>query len=80
MREGVLAFFDQNEAWLAEVLEEGQSAGELRLLGSPADTARMIVSALEGAMLIARPYGDVTRLLSAANQLLASLQANAVVG
>jgi hypothetical protein len=33
----------------------------------------MIISGLEGAMLVARPYGGVTRFKTAAVQLLASL-------
>ena len=36
-------------------------------------TARMIVSGLEGAMLVARPYGDTNRFESAAARLLAGL-------
>jgi len=37
----------------------------------------MIVSSLEGAMLIARPYDDVERFRTAARRLLASLTATA---
>jgi len=33
----------------------------------------MLVSGLEGAMLVARPYGDAGRFRSAARWLLASL-------
>ncbi len=33
----------------------------------------MIISALEGAMLVARPYGDVERFQTAANRLFANL-------
>jgi hypothetical protein len=32
-----------------------------------------ILSTLEGAMLVARPYGDLTRFNVAANQLLTGL-------
>jgi len=70
MREAVLGFFDANEAWLSRVLEDGRAAGELRFAGSPQDAARMIVAGLEGAMLLARPYGDTARFQSAAQQLL----------
>ena len=34
----------------------------------------MIVSALEGAMLVARPYGDVERFEAAADRLLAGFR------
>jgi hypothetical protein len=33
----------------------------------------MIVSALEGAMLVSRPYGDITRFQATADRLFASL-------
>jgi hypothetical protein len=45
----------------------------LSLEGSPRDEARTIVSGLEGALLIARPYGDVGRFEAAATRLLAGL-------
>jgi TetR/AcrR family transcriptional repressor of nem operon len=73
MREAIVGFFDHNEAWLAEVLEQGQRDGVLSLEGSPSDEARTIVSGLEGALLIARPYGDIARFETAATRLLAGL-------
>ncbi|HLF78994.1 MAG TPA: TetR/AcrR family transcriptional regulator, partial [Dehalococcoidia bacterium] len=66
-------------AWLVRVLEEGRDAGDLQFTGSPGEAARMIVCGLEGAMLVARPYGDVTRFQSAAEQLLAGLGPKATV-
>ena len=45
--------------------------GALAFEGSPREAARLIVSALEGAMLVARPYGDVERFETAAERLLA---------
>jgi TetR/AcrR family transcriptional repressor of nem operon len=79
MRDAVIRFFDENEAWLTRVVTEGQEQGALQFSGSPQDAARMIVGGLEGAMLVARPYGDVARFQSAAEQLLAGLAARAPV-
>jgi TetR/AcrR family transcriptional regulator, transcriptional repressor for nem operon len=73
MRDAVISFFDQNENWLEQVLEHGREDGSLRFAGSARDTARMIVAGLEGAMLVARPYGDVARFQTAAANLLAGL-------
>jgi TetR/AcrR family transcriptional regulator, transcriptional repressor for nem operon len=73
MRDAVISFFDQNEAWLERVLERGREDGSLRFGGSARDTARMIVGGLEGAMLVARPYDDVARFQAAAANLLAGL-------
>jgi TetR/AcrR family transcriptional repressor of nem operon len=75
MRAAVVDFFDHNEAWLAGVLEQGEREGTLRLGGSAVEAAQALVSGLEGAMLIARPYGDVTRFESAARRLLGGLAA-----
>ena len=73
MRNAVIRFFDENEAWLTGVLEQGAEEGSLRLGGSASEAAQAIVGGLEGAMLIARPYGDVSRFQAAADRLLRSL-------
>jgi TetR/AcrR family transcriptional repressor of nem operon len=65
MRDAVIGFFDQNESWLEAVLEQGRDEGSLQFTGSARDAARMVVSGLEGAMLIARPYGDIARFQAA---------------
>jgi TetR/AcrR family transcriptional regulator, transcriptional repressor for nem operon len=73
MQGAVIDFFDVNEAWLTRVLDDGVAEDELALSGSPREAAQAIVSGLEGAMLIARPYDDVKRFDTAASRLLASL-------
>jgi TetR/AcrR family transcriptional regulator, transcriptional repressor for nem operon len=73
MRSAVIDFFDENERWLTGVLEQGEKEGTLSLGGSPSEAAQAIVSGLEGALLIARPYGDVARFQAAATRLLSSL-------
>lgn len=70
LRAAVRSFFDANETWLAQVLEEGRARGELAFAGEPRDAAFLWTSALEGAMLLARPYGDAARVASVARRLL----------
>jgi len=70
MRERVVGFFDDNERWLARVLEAGRSDGSLRFQGTARGVARTLVGGLEGAMLVARPYGDVRRFRAAAALLV----------
>jgi TetR/AcrR family transcriptional repressor of nem operon len=77
MRVAIIGFFDHNEAWLTRVLEQGRAEGTLRLDGSASDAARTILSALEGALLVARPYADVARFESAARRLLSDLAVRA---
>jgi TetR/AcrR family transcriptional regulator, transcriptional repressor for nem operon len=73
MRDAVIRFFDDNEAWVAAVLEHGQRQGALRVTGSAREAAQAIVGGLEGAALIARPYGDVARFQATAARLVESL-------
>lgn len=73
VREAVVRFFDDTHAWLTGVVATGVDRGELRLPGSPHEAAQAIVGGLEGAMLVARPYGDVKRFEAAAAQLLRGL-------
>jgi TetR/AcrR family transcriptional repressor of nem operon len=73
MQEAVIDFFDVNEAWLTRVLDGGVADGKLILSGSSAEAAQAIVSGLEGAMLIARPYDDVKRFDTASSRLLRSV-------
>jgi TetR/AcrR family transcriptional repressor of nem operon len=73
MQEAVIRFFDENEAWLTKVLEQGEEEGTLQFAGTAHQAARMIVSGLEGAMLVSRPYGDIERFDATAGSLLASL-------
>jgi TetR/AcrR family transcriptional repressor of nem operon len=75
----VIQFFDANEAWLQRVVDQGQEEGTLQAGGSTKEIARAIVSGLEGAMLVARPYGDVTRFQAATTHLFAGLIAGPIV-
>ena len=75
MRTAVIGFFDENQRWLATVLAQGQAERTVRFTGTPEDVAQGILSTLEGAMLVARPYGDLGRFNAAAGQLLAGLTA-----
>jgi TetR/AcrR family transcriptional regulator, transcriptional repressor for nem operon len=73
MRGAVIRFFDDNQHWLAGVLAQGRKDKTLAFTGSPDDVAQSILSTLEGAMLVARPYGSLAKFNSTAHQLLASL-------
>jgi TetR/AcrR family transcriptional repressor of nem operon len=73
MREAVTRFFEDNESWLTSVIAQGQTDGGLSISGTPSDASQMILSGLEGAMLIARTYGGITRFQSSASRLLETL-------
>jgi len=73
MKEEVKHFFDENERWLAAVLDAGRKAGKLEFKGSALELARAMVGSLEGAMMLARSYGEVSRFDTAAERLIAAL-------
>ncbi|MEZ0313622.1 MAG: TetR/AcrR family transcriptional regulator [Myxococcota bacterium] len=74
MQAEIRRFFDRNEHWLAKVIEEGRQAKTITINGSPIDVARMLLSSLEGAMLVARPYGDAKRFAAAAALVVSGLR------
>ena len=74
MQDEIRRFFDLNEVWLGRVVEQGRRAKVLHSRGSSQDIARLLLSALEGAMLMARPYNDAARFATTARQLLADLK------
>jgi TetR/AcrR family transcriptional repressor of nem operon len=79
MRAAVIRFFDENEAWLVHVLSEGLQDGTLAFSGSREDVAQTILVTLEGAMLVARPYGDMARFTASSQQLILGLTGKGAV-
>jgi TetR/AcrR family transcriptional repressor of nem operon len=73
MRDAVLRFFDDSETWLCSVLTQGEREGTLHYDGSVSEAARTFLAGLEGAMLLARPSGDIERLQAATRGLLTGL-------
>ena len=73
IKDRVKHFFDHNENWLVGVLEAGRSSGTLRFTGSPDVVASAIIGALEGAMMLARSYGELGRFEAVADRLVAEL-------
>lgn len=73
MKMRLAAFFDANERWLANVLGAGLRTGVFRFHDSPNERARLLLGALEGAMLIARSYGDPRRFAVAVDHVLGDI-------
>jgi TetR/AcrR family transcriptional repressor of nem operon len=66
-------FFDANERWLTTILEEGRRVGRFAFKERASERARVLLGAIEGAMLVARSYGDPRRFRAAAEYVLADL-------
>ena len=73
----VRGHFEDLSGWLAQVLERGLALGQLRLLGSPANEARVLMATVHGAMLSARALGDVQIFRSIAQSAVQRLLATA---
>lgn len=73
MQAGLKSFFDANERWLTTVLKDGLRAGTFLFTEPANERARVLLGALEGAMLVARSYGNLRRFQAAATYVLADL-------
>ena len=73
MAAAVVTFFRDNETWLGKVVSEGQNDGSLSPRLSPGEASQMILSGLEGTMLLARTDGGINRFQSSAERLLDAL-------
>jgi TetR/AcrR family transcriptional regulator, transcriptional repressor for nem operon len=73
MQATISTFFDENEAWLERLLKAGKRDGTLHFSGPASIRARLILDALEGAMLVSRPRGQLSRFETTATQLVREL-------
>ena len=75
MREVMRHYFDANERWLTEVLQQGKREKTLKFPGSAVEAAQALIGSLEGAMMIARSYSDPKRFDMVSGRILAELKA-----
>jgi len=73
MRKRVERFFTTHHAWLAGILERGARRGEFTLAAPAAKTARLVLSALQGALLVKRTTGDMAQVKDVVAVLKAEL-------
>ena len=73
LRPALVAFFDTSYDWLAATLTAGRDSGTIRFAGEARETAELVVSTLEGAMLVNRPVGNAVRFDDVVRRLLAQL-------
>jgi TetR/AcrR family transcriptional repressor of nem operon len=77
MRDATVRFFVENQTWLTRVLLQGSDDGTVEFSGSVNEAARMIIGSLEGAMLLARLFGDISTFQTSAYHVLAGLRPEA---
>ena len=76
LRARVDRFFRTHQAWLAGILARGAERGEFTLAASPVKTARLILGALQGALLVKRTTGDASQLCDVVSVLKSQLAAD----
>lgn len=74
LRPRIDRFFTRNIEWLTEVLAAGKSQRVFAFAGSAADHARLFLSSLQGAMLMARASGDRDGFSRTAEMLMKGLK------
>lgn len=74
VRAGVRRFFAQQLTWLTRVLAEGAARSELKIVEKPETAAERILSALEGATLVAWGTSDPGVVVRATTDLIATLK------
>ncbi|GGJ42687.1 TetR/AcrR family transcriptional regulator [Deinococcus roseus] len=70
IQQEVRAFFQLNEDWLSHVFTKGLEKQELRLTSTPQEAAAVFLATLEGGMLLARSYGDMSRFETIGRQAI----------
>jgi TetR/AcrR family transcriptional regulator, transcriptional repressor for nem operon len=71
----VLTFFDENEAWLAQVIRDGMRLGVMKVKGAIETEAKLLLIGLQGAQLMARAYSHLELFQQIAQRLIAGLAA-----
>jgi TetR/AcrR family transcriptional repressor of nem operon len=66
-------FFDINHSWLSKVLKTGQSNNEIHLNTSADAQASLFLAALQGALLVARAYGQLSSFEQTTDSLISNL-------
>lgn len=67
-------FITETEHWLGQVLEQGKRLHEVDYPGSSQSQSRIVMAALQGAMLLARASGDRGYFQVVADDLLKQMQ------
>jgi TetR/AcrR family transcriptional repressor of nem operon len=74
LAEQVRHFYEENEARLLHILEQGRTKGDFQFTGESKTTAALIFALLEGGMLVARANGGTTQFQQVVEQLIQLLK------
>lgn len=80
MRQRIDRFFKAHQAWLTRIFHRGAERGDIALAATPAETARLVFGALQGALLVKRTTGDAAQLHDVLKVIKAQLDVKAASG
>ena len=66
-------FFSEQQDWISQTIAEGVDDGTITATTQPNEFAKTFLSALEGAMMLARSMEQPEHLRSVSNQMIALL-------
>ena len=66
-------FFNEQQEWIGQTITDGIDAGTISATTQPEEFAKTFLSALEGAMMMARAMEQPEHLRSVSNQMIALL-------
>ena len=70
MQTAVRDFFKSHEIWLEGLLRAGESAGEIEYRGNASDNAGLILSVLQGALMLGKALGPSNHLSTVTSHLI----------
>ncbi len=70
VRNEVLGFFSEVETWLSGVLEQGVKIGMMQVEQPLELEARLLLSTIQGALMVARAFNDAARFEQACERLI----------
>jgi len=73
LRKPLRDFFDEQSAWLAELLDTGRRNGEFVFLGSAARRSELVLASLQGGLIIAHASHDGARFDALLDDLMGGL-------
>ncbi|MBR9884096.1 MAG: TetR/AcrR family transcriptional regulator [Oceanospirillales bacterium] len=73
MKKPLSRFFEYQQSWLEQTLLKGQTSGEFHLAMPAAQQAKLMIAALQGALVVSRGKGDATFFEHSAEGLISTL-------
>ena len=75
LRERLALYFKSHQQWLTRILKRGVARGEFKLSEPAGKMARLVLGALQGALLVKRTTGDASQMKDVISAIKSQLRA-----